>query len=61
MKKLVLLNWTDRTANDVLKKIEMLEHNVLIEESKFDKNIKKVQSDNNIQVSINFNPEVYRP
>ena len=61
MEKLVLLNWTDRTANDVLKKIEILEHNVLSEESKFDENIKKVQSDNNIQVSINFNPEVYRP
>ena len=61
MKKIILLNWTDNTAQELTKKIEIIGISVDKENKKFQKDINKIQADNNISISTEFNPEVYRP
>lgn len=61
MKKIILLNWTDNTAQELTKKIEIIGISVDKEDKKFQKDINKIQADNNISISTDFNPEGYRP
>jgi len=61
MKKIDLINWTDKKAKMVSSKIDSIEERHKKIDEEFMVVIKKIQSDNKIEISYDYKPEVYKP
>lgn len=60
MEKLILINWSDKMANEVTNKIIDIETKAKLSESNFSKSVSKVHVDASEVVSCSFTPNNYK-